>query len=110
VGSSDENDESEDDDGPLEVIDKSKKSSFTWDLAGLHRNLRSEWKAPAGSHRRRSRADHHRRRIGQLEIESADGNYPVQSNIVIRIRCNLEAGIVSLLVSSEDNRLRGACA
>jgi len=56
LGCSDENDTSEggdedEDNSPL-VIDKSKQSSFTRELAGLSRNLGSGWKAPAGSHRR----------------------------------------------------------
>jgi len=79
AGSSDENDdeaesEDEDDEDPPAVIDKSKKSSFTRDLAGLDGNLRSAWEAPAGSHRRRSWTDHRHRRSGQLEIESAEAD------------------------------------
>jgi hypothetical protein len=83
VGSSDENDENEsedeDEDDPPVVIDKSKKSSFTRELAGLDGNLGSAWEAPAGSHRRRSRTDHRRRRSGRLEIESAEADWPVQA-------------------------------
>jgi hypothetical protein len=71
AGSSDES-EDEDDEDPPAVIDKSKKSSFTRELAGLDGNLGSEWEAPAGSYRRRSRTDHRRRRSGRLEIESAE--------------------------------------
>jgi hypothetical protein len=69
AGSSDENDDedeskNEDDEDPLALIDKSKKSSFTRELAGLDGNLGSAWEAPAGSHRRRSRTDHRRQRSG----------------------------------------------
>jgi hypothetical protein len=69
VGSSDQNDdedesEDEDDEDPPAVIDKSKKSSFTRELAGLDGNLGSAWEAIAGSLRRRSRTDHRRRRSG----------------------------------------------
>jgi len=79
AGSSDENDdenesEDEDDEDPPAVIDKSKKSSFTRELAGLHGNLGCAWEAPAGSHRRKSRTDHRRRRSGRLEIESAEAD------------------------------------
>jgi len=80
AGSSDENDDEDesededDDDDPPVVIDKSKKSSFTRELAGLDGNLGSAWEAPAGSHRRRSRTDHRRRRSGRLEIESAEAD------------------------------------
>jgi len=74
AGSSDENDdEDEDEDDPPVVIDKSKKTSFTRELAGLDGNLGSAWEAPAGSHRRKSRTDHRRRR-SQLEIESAEAH------------------------------------
>jgi hypothetical protein len=73
TGSSDES-EDEDDEDPLVAIDKSKKSSFTRELAGLDGNLGSAWDAPAGSHRRRSRTDHRRRRSGRLEIESAEAD------------------------------------
>jgi hypothetical protein len=73
AGSSDENDdEDEDDEDPPAVIDKSKKSSFTRELAGLDGNLGSAWEAPSGSHRR-GRTDHRRRR-SQLEIESAEAD------------------------------------
>ena len=76
TGSSDEHDdedesEDEDEDDLPVLIDKSKKSSFSGELAGLDGNLGSAWEAPAGSHRRRSRSDHRRRRSGRLEIESA---------------------------------------
>jgi hypothetical protein len=80
IGSSDESDENDDEDGdededdPPVVIDKSKKSSFTRELAGLDGNLGSAWEAPAGSHWRRSRIDHRRRRSGRLEIESAEAD------------------------------------
>jgi hypothetical protein len=70
----DDEDESEDEDDPPVVIDKSKKSSFTRELAGLDGNIGSAWDAPAGSHRRRSRIDHRRRRSGRLEIESAEAD------------------------------------
>jgi len=69
--SSDENDEedvSEDEDDPPVVIDKSKRSSFTPEFAGLNGDLGSEWEAPAGSHWRRSRTIHRRRRSGRLEV------------------------------------------
>jgi hypothetical protein len=66
--------EDEDDEDPPGVIDKSKKSSFTRELAGLDGNLGSAWKAPAGSYRRRSRTDHRRRRSGRMEIESAEAD------------------------------------
>jgi len=59
VGSDDE-----DEDDPPVVIGRSKKSSFTRELAGLDGNLGSAWEAPAGSHRRRSQTDHRRRRSG----------------------------------------------
>jgi len=79
AGSCDENDdedESEDDDDndPPAVIDKSKKSSFTWELAGLDGNLGSAWEAPAVPHRRRSWTDHRCQRSGRLDIESADAD------------------------------------
>jgi hypothetical protein len=78
VGSSNENDENESEDegedDPLVVINKSKKTSFSRELAGLDGNLGSAWEAPADSHRRKSRTDHCRRRSGQLEIESADAD------------------------------------
>jgi hypothetical protein len=61
----DDEDESEDEDDPPVVIDKSKKSSFTRELAGLSGNLGKVWEAPAGSHRR-GRTDHCRRRSGRL--------------------------------------------
>ena len=67
AGSSDESEDEDDEDPPV-VIDKSKKSSFTRELAGLDGNLGSAWEAPAGSHRRRSRTEHCRRRSGRLEI------------------------------------------
>jgi len=70
----DDEDESEDEDDPPVVIDKSKKSSFTRELAGLDGNLGSAWEAPAGSHRRRSRTDNRRRRRGRMEIESAEAD------------------------------------
>jgi hypothetical protein len=70
AGSTDESEDEDDEDPPV-VIDKSKKSSFTRELAGLDGNVGSAWEAPAGSHRRKSRTDHHRRR-SQLEIESAE--------------------------------------
>jgi hypothetical protein len=78
AGSSDEHDdedesEDEDDEDPPGVIDKSKKSSFTRELAGLDGNLGSAWEAPAGSDRR-SRTDYRRRRSGRLEIESAEAD------------------------------------
>jgi hypothetical protein len=79
AGSSDENEydedesEDEDDEDPLAVIDKSKKSSFTRELAGLDGNLGSAWEAPAGSHRR-SGTDHRRWRSGRLEVESAEAD------------------------------------
>jgi len=78
MGSSDENDdedesEDEDDEDPPAVIDKSKKSSFTRELAGLGGNLGKAWEAPAGSHRR-GRTDHRRRRSGRMEIESAEAD------------------------------------
>jgi hypothetical protein len=74
AGSSDEHDdEDEDEDDPPAVIDKSKKSSFTRELAGLDGNLGSAWEAPAGSHRR-GRTDHRRRRSGRMEIESAEAD------------------------------------
>jgi hypothetical protein len=78
-GSSDENDdedenEDEDEDNPPVVIDKSKKSSLTRELAGLDGNLASTWKVPAGSHRRRSWTDHCHRRSGRLEIESVEAD------------------------------------
>jgi hypothetical protein len=71
---SDDEDESEDEHDPPVVINKSKKSSFTRELAGLDGNLGSAWEAPAGSLRRRSRTDHRRRRSGRLEIESAEAD------------------------------------
>ena len=67
AGSSDESEDQDEDDPPV-VIDKSKKSSFTRELAGLDRNLGSAWEAPAGSHQR-GRTDHRRPRSGRLEIE-----------------------------------------
>ena len=72
AGSSDESEDEDDEDPPV-VIDKSKKSSFTQELAGLDGNLGSAWEAPAGSHRR-SRTDHRRRRSGRLEIEKAEAD------------------------------------
>jgi len=76
MGFSDENDENEsedeDVDNPPVAIDKSKRSAFTRDSAGLDGNLVSAWVAPAGSHRRRSGTDHRRQRSSQLEIKSAD--------------------------------------
>jgi hypothetical protein len=83
AGSSDES-ENEDDEDPPVVIDKSKKSSFTRELAGLDGNLGSAWEAPAGSHRRRSRTDHRRRR-SQLEIESAEADLPVHAEAIDRV-------------------------
>jgi len=77
AGSSNES-EDEDDEDPPAVIDKSKKSSFTRELAGLDGNLGSAWEVPARSHRRKSRTDHRRRR-SQLEIESAEADWPVQA-------------------------------
>jgi hypothetical protein len=73
AGSSDESEDEDEDDPPV-VIDKSKKSSFTRELAGLDGNLGSAWEAPAGSLRRRSRTDHRRRRSGRLKIESAEAD------------------------------------
>ena len=70
AGSSDQNeyheDESEDEDqsDPPVVINKSKKSSFTRELAGLNGNLRTASEAPAGSHWRKCRTDHRCRRCG----------------------------------------------
>ena len=79
AGSGDKDEsEDEDEDDPPVVIDKSKKSSFTGESAGLDGNLVSAWEAPVGSHRGRSRTDH-RRRGSQLEIESADADWPVQA-------------------------------
>lgn len=54
VGSSDEHDdeyESEDEfeEDPPAVINKSKKSSFSWELASLDGNLCSAWEPPVGS-------------------------------------------------------------
>ena len=79
VGSSDENDDAdesevEDEDDPLVVINKWKKSSFTQELAGLNGNLWSAWDAPTGSHRRRNWTDYHCWRCGRLDIESAVAN------------------------------------
>jgi len=71
VGSSDDNEE--DENHPRVVIDKSKKSGFTRELAGLDGNLGSAWEAPKGSHRR-SRTDHRHGRSGRLEIETAEAN------------------------------------
>jgi len=74
VGYGDEDEsEDEDEDDPPVVMDKSKKSSFTRELAGLDGNLGSAWEAPVGSHGRRSRTDHRRLR-SQLEIESAEAD------------------------------------
>jgi hypothetical protein len=77
AGSSDENDdedEDEDGDDPPVVIDKSKQSSFTRELAGLDGNPGSAWEAPAGSCRRKSLTDHRRQRSDRLEIESAEAD------------------------------------
>jgi len=72
AGSSDESEDADEDNPPV-VMDKSKKSSFTRELAGLDGNLGIAWEAPAGSHRR-GRTDHHRRRSSRLEIKSADAD------------------------------------
>lgn len=77
VGSSDENDEDEDEDNPPLVIDKSKKSPFSQELAGLDRNLGSAWEAPPGCDERRRWTGHRRRRSSRLEIESPDVDRPV---------------------------------
>jgi len=75
AGSGDEDENEDDDEKDLPVvIDKSKKSTFSRELAGLDGNLGSALEAPAGSHRRRSRTDHSRRRSGRLEIESAEAD------------------------------------
>jgi hypothetical protein len=74
IGSCDENDdqdegEDEDEDDPPVVIEKSKKTCFTRELAGLEGNLGSAWEEPEGSHRVRSRTHHCRGRSSRLEIE-----------------------------------------
>jgi hypothetical protein len=79
VGSSDENDdedesEDKDEDDPLVVIDKSKKSSSTLELAGLDGNLGCEWEAPAGSLRRKSRTVYRHRPSARLVTESAEAS------------------------------------
>jgi hypothetical protein len=78
VDSSDEHDdedksEDEDEDDPPVVIDKSKKTSFTRQLAGLDGNLESAWEAPVGSDRRRRRTDH-LRRSSQLEMKHVEAD------------------------------------
>jgi hypothetical protein len=73
AGSSDESDDEDDEDPPV-VIDKSKKSSFTQEVAGLDGNLGSAWVGPAGSHQRWSRTNHRHRRSGRMEIESAESD------------------------------------
>jgi hypothetical protein len=102
LGSSDENDENEheDEDDPLVVIDKSKKSSFTRELAGLNRNLRTAWDAPAALHQRSNRTEHHRRSGSQLQMQRADGEGLVQAkalHLVLRIRCDFRDGILSFV-------------
>jgi hypothetical protein len=79
VGSSDKHDvedqrEDEDDEHPPAVIDKSRKSSFTREFAGLNRNLGSAREAPAGTHRRKCQTDLHCQRSDPLEIESAEAH------------------------------------
>jgi hypothetical protein len=75
AGSSDKNDnKDEDDEDPPAVIDKSKKSTFTRELAGLDWNFRSAWEAPAGYHQRRSRTHPRRWNSGRLEIESTEAD------------------------------------
>jgi len=112
MGSSDEkDDEDEDEDNPPAVIDKSKKTSFTRELAGVDRKLGRIWEAPASSHRRSSQTDHRRRRSGRLQIESAEADWPVQAralDIVLRIRCDFGDGILSFFVSWENNCFRGS--
>jgi len=73
AGSSDESEDENDEDPPV-VINISKKSSFTPELAGLDGNLGSAWEAPAGFHRRRSQTDHRRWRSSRLDIESAEAD------------------------------------
>jgi len=116
IGSSSENDdedesEDEDDKDPPAVIDKSKKSSFKRELAGLNGNPRSAWEAPEGSYWRRSRTDHRRPSSRWLEIDSAVVHWEVQSDahdIVLRIRCDFWCGILSFFISWKDNRFGGA--
>jgi hypothetical protein len=64
--------EDEDDENPPAVIDRIKKSWFTWDLAGLNGNLRSSWEPSAASNARRNQTDQCCRRSGWLEMESAE--------------------------------------
>jgi len=65
--SSDESEDEDEDDLPV-VINKSKKSSSTRELAGLQGNLERAWEAPAGSHRM-GRTDHCGRMSSRIKIK-----------------------------------------
>jgi hypothetical protein len=74
MGSSDENeDDDENEDNAPVAIDKSKKTSFTWEMAGHDGNLGSAWEAPVVSNRW-NRTDHCCQRSGRLMIESAEAD------------------------------------
>jgi hypothetical protein len=100
AGSRDENDnedESENEDGPPVVIDKFKNSSFTHQMAGLKGILGIAYRERTGAHQRRSQPDHGHRRSGQLEIEGAEAESRVQEDIVLHIRCDFGDGILSFI-------------
>jgi len=89
----DDDDESQDEDSPPVAINKSKQSSFKWELAGLDGNLGSALEAPAHVHQRRSRTDHCRCRSGWLTIGRAEGNYQsrmtlcCESDVISEMEC-----------------------
>jgi len=102
VGSSNENDdenesEVEDKEDPPAVINKSKISCILQELAGLVRNLRSVWEAPAGIPQSRSWTDHRHWSSGQHETQSAEADWPVQAEPLDHAVVELESLILSFL-------------
>jgi len=102
MGSSNENDVDDDEDDPPVSIDKSKKSCFSRELAGLNGNLGSAREVPAGSHQRRSRTGYRCERSSPLEIASAANNWPVHTEALD------SEWDLSFLVSWKDNHFGGA--
>ena len=72
ASSSNESEDEDEDDQPV-MIDESKKSAFTQELAGRDGHLGSAWDAPAGGDRR-GWTDHWLWRTGLMEVESAEAD------------------------------------